>query len=124
MHTQKVETLGPFSSHIIPIKMMEAYLGECLNMMMQSLHAQDGTLPPGLMVQNTYTELRKGSKKAVVVVRNQTTYPQTLWKKIPVVRMIPVQLVSEAHKPDILPDQDETCQGQQTSKMMIYQTCH
>ena len=68
MHTQKVETLGPFFSHVIPIKMMEAYLGECLNVMMQSLHAQDGTLPPGLMVQNTYTELRKGSKKAVVVV--------------------------------------------------------
>ena len=41
MHTQKVETLGPFSSHVIPIKMMETYLGECLNMMMQSLHVQD-----------------------------------------------------------------------------------
>ena len=109
MHTQKVETLGPFSSHVIPIKMMEAYLGECLNMMMQSLHAQDGTLPPGLMVQNTYTELRKGSKKAVVVVRNQTAYPQTLRKKIPVARMIPVQLVPEAHEPDVLPDQDEMC---------------
>ena len=51
MHTQKVETLGPFSSHIIPIKMTEAYLGECLNVMMQSLHVQDGTLPPGLTVQ-------------------------------------------------------------------------
>ena len=81
MHTQKVETLGPFSSHVIPVKMTEAYLGECLNVMMQSLHAQDGTLPPGLMVQNMYMELRKGSKKAVVVVRNQTAYPQTLWKK-------------------------------------------
>ena len=104
MHTQKVETLGPFSSHVIPIKMMEAYLGECLNVMMQSLHAQDGTLPPSLMVQNTYTELRKGSKKVVVVVRNQTAYPQTLWKKIPVARMIPAQLVPEAHEPDILPD--------------------
>ena len=104
MHTQKVETLGPFSSHIIPVKMTEAYLGECLNMMMQSLHAQDGTLPPGLTVQNTYMELRKGSKKAVVVVRNQTAYPQTLQKKIPVARMIPVQLVPEAYKPDLLPD--------------------
>ena len=61
--------------------MMEAYLGECLNVMMQSLHAQDGTLPPGLTVQNMYTELRKGSKKAVVVVQNQTAYPQTLWKE-------------------------------------------
>ena len=40
--------------------------------------AQDGSLPQGLTVQNTYTELRKGSKKMVVVVRNNTTYPQTL----------------------------------------------
>ena len=121
MHTQKVETLGPFSSHVIPIKMMEAYLGECLNVMRQSLHAQDGTLPPGLTVQNTYMELRKGSKKAVVVVRNQTAYPQTLRKKIPVARMIPVQLVPEAHEPDVLPDRDKTCQGQQTSKLTIRQ---
>ena len=63
MHTQKVETLEPFSSHVIPMKMMEAHLGECLNIMVQALYVQDGTLPPGLTVQNTYTELRKGSKR-------------------------------------------------------------
>ena len=73
MYTQKVETLEPFSSHMIPVKMMEAYLGEHLNVMVQALHAQDGTLPPGITMQNTYTELRKGSKKAVVVVQNNTT---------------------------------------------------
>ena len=109
MHTQKVETLGPFSSHMIPVKMMEAYLGGHLDMMMQSLHVQDGTLPPGLTVQNMYTELRNGSKKAVVVVRNQTAYPQTLQKKIPVARMVPVQLVLEAPMPEDLLDQDEMC---------------
>ena len=32
----------------------------------------------GLTIQNTYTELRQGSKKAVVVVRNSMAYPQTL----------------------------------------------
>ena len=68
MYTQKVETLEPFSSHVIPVKMTVANLGERLNVMVQALHAQDGTLPPGLTVQNMYTELRKGSKKAVVVV--------------------------------------------------------
>ena len=78
MYTQKVETLEPFSSHVIPVKMTEMYLGECLNVMVKVLHAQDGTLPPGLTVQNTYTELRKGSKKVVVVVQNNTAYPQTL----------------------------------------------
>ena len=47
MYTQKVETLEPFSSHMIPVKMMEAYLGERLDLMVQALQAQDGTLPPG-----------------------------------------------------------------------------
>ena len=78
MYTQKAETLEPFSFHVIPVKTMKVYLGERLNMMVQALHAQDGTLLPGLTMQNTYTELRKGSKKAVVVVWNNTTYPQTL----------------------------------------------
>ena len=45
-------------------------------------------MPQGLTVQNTYTELRKGSKKAVVVVWNNTPYPQTLWKKTPVAREV------------------------------------
>ena len=48
MHTQKVETLEPFSSHVISVKMTEAYLGECLNVMVQALYIQDGTLLPGL----------------------------------------------------------------------------
>ena len=68
MHTQKVETLEPFSSHVIPLKMTEAYVGDHLNVMVQALYIQDGTLPPGLTVQNMYTKLRKGSKKVVVVV--------------------------------------------------------
>ena len=55
MYTQKVETLEPFSSHVIPMKMTEAYLGECLNVMVQALHVQDGTLPPGITMQNMYT---------------------------------------------------------------------
>ena len=78
MYTQKAETLEPFSSHVIPVKTVMVYSGEHINVMVQTLHTQDGTLPPGLTVQNTYTKLRKGSKKAVVVVWNNTTYPQTL----------------------------------------------
>ena len=78
MCTQKVETLEPFSSHIIPIKTWKAYLGEHINVMVQALWTKNGSLPPGLTVWNTYTELRKGSKKAVVVVWNNTAYPQTL----------------------------------------------
>ena len=69
-YTQKAETLEPFSSCIIPVKTGKAYLGECSNVMIQVLWAKDGTLPPSLAVQNTYTKLQKGNKKAVVVVWN------------------------------------------------------
>ena len=50
MYTQKAEILEPFSSHIIPVKMEKAYLGECINVMIQALQAKDGTLPLGLTV--------------------------------------------------------------------------
>ena len=88
MYTQKAETLEPFSSHIIPVKTGKAYLGEHINIMVQALWTQYDSLPPGLTVQNTYTELRKGSKKAVVVVQNNMAYLQTLWKKTPVARAV------------------------------------
>ena len=121
MHTQKVETLEPFSSHVIPMKTMEAHLGEHLNIMVQALYAQDGTLPPGLTMQNTYTELRKGSKKAVVVVQNHTAYPQTLQKKTPVARAIPIQLLPKTPKPGSLQVPDEVSPDPQTPKLMIRQ---
>ena len=121
MHTQKVETFEPFSSHVIPVKTMEAHLGEHLNIMVQALYTQDGTLPPGLTMQNMYTELRKGSKKAVVVVQNHTAYPQTLQKKTPVVRAIPVQLLTKTPKPGSLQVPDEASPDPQTPKLMIRQ---
>ena len=52
--------------------------------MTQALWTEDGSLPQGHAVQNAHTKLRKGSKNAVVVVRNSTAYPQTLKKKTPV----------------------------------------
>ena len=123
MYTQRVATLEPFSSHIIPVKTTEAYLGECLNVMVQALYVQDGTLPPGLTMQNTYTEFRKGSKKVVVLVRNHTVYPQTLQKKTPVVRVIPVQLLPKTPEPESLPIQEEVCPDPQTPKLTIRQRC-
>ena len=88
MYTQNAETIEPFSSRIVPVKTGRAYMGECINVMVQTLQTQDGSLSQGLTVQNTYTELRKGSKKAVVVVRNNTAYLQTLQKKTPVARVV------------------------------------
>ena len=46
--------------------------------MTQALWTKDGSLLQGFTVQNTYTELRQGSKKAVMVVRNSMAYSQTL----------------------------------------------
>ena len=46
-------------------------------------------------MQNMYTELRQGSKKAVVVVRNNTAFLQTLQKKTPVARAVAALPVPE-----------------------------
>ena len=88
MYTQNVETIEPFSSCVIPVKAGRAYTGEHINIMVQALQIEDGSLPQGLTVQNMYNELRQGSKKAVVVVRNNTAYSQTLWKKTLVARAV------------------------------------
>ena len=74
MFTQNVETTEPFSSHMVPVKVGRAYTRECINVMVQALHTEDCSLPQGLTVQNMYTELRQGSKKAVMVVRNSMAY--------------------------------------------------
>ena len=95
MYTQNAETIEPFSSCIIPVKTGRAYMGECINVMVQALWTQDGSLPQGLTVQNTCTELRKGSKKAVMVVWVNTAYSQTLWKKTPVARVVAALPVPE-----------------------------
>ena len=121
MYTQKAETLEPFSSHVIPIKTVKAYLGECINVMVQALHTQDGTLLPGLTVQNTYTKLRKGGKKAVVVVWNNTTYPQTLQKKTLMARAVPALPVPEPPKSKSLQDRDDVHPDLQTPKLMVRQ---
>ena len=81
MYTQNLETIEPFSSCIILVKAGRAYTEECINVMVQALQMEDGSLPQGLTVQNTYTELRQGSKKAVMVLRNNTAHSQTLQKK-------------------------------------------
>ena len=78
MFTQDVETIEAFSSHVVLVKVGRAYTGECINITVKALWTKDSSLPQDLTIQNTYTELRQGSKKAVMVVRNSTAYPQTL----------------------------------------------
>ena len=78
MYTQNAETIEPFSSHVMSLKAGRAHMGKHINVMVQALQTEDGSLPQGLTVQNTYTELRQGSKKTVMVVRKNTVYSQTI----------------------------------------------
>ena len=93
MFTQNVETIEAFSSHVVPVKVEKAYTGRHINIMAQVLQTGDDSLLQGLTVQNTYTELRQGSKKAVMVVRNSMAYPQTLQKKTLVAKVVPATLL-------------------------------
>ena len=92
MFTQNVETKEPFSSRMVLVKMV----------MVQALWTEDDSFPWGLTLQNMYTELRQGSKKAVVVVRNSMVYLQILQKKTPVARAVAALPVSEPHEEDQL----------------------
>ena len=121
MYTQKAEMLETFSSHVIPMKITKGYLGDCISIMVQALHAQDGTLLPGLTMQNMYAELRKGSKKAFVVVWNNTGYPQTLWKRTPMARVVSVLPVPEPPEPESLQVEDDTCPDPHTLKLTFRQ---
>ena len=78
MFTQNVKTIEAFSSYVVLVKVGKAYTREHINIMTQALQTEDGSLPQGLTIQNTYTELRQGGKKAVVVIKNNTAYPKTL----------------------------------------------
>ena len=37
MYTQNAETIEPFSSHVVPVKAMRVYTGECINIIVQAL---------------------------------------------------------------------------------------
>ena len=121
MYTQNAETIEPFSSHVIPVRAGRAYMGECINVMVQALQTLDGSLLQGLTVQNTYTELRKGSKKAVVVVQNNTAYLQTLQKKTKVARVVAALPVPEPPKGEQLLEGADESHNSHTSRLRVRQ---
>ena len=45
MYTQNAETIEPFSSCIVLVRLGRAYMGEPINIMVQALQTQDGSLP-------------------------------------------------------------------------------
>ena len=120
MFTQNVETIEAFSSHVVPMKVGKTYTRGCINVMAQALQTGDGSLPQGLTVQNTYTELRQGSTKAVVVVRNSMDYPQTLQNKTPVARAVVATLVPKPSMEAQLQEGDEP-QDPHTPKLTVRQ---
>ena len=54
--------IDTFSSKIIHARMKIAFTSMRLNMMTQALCAKEGSLPQGLMIQNSYTEMHNGRK--------------------------------------------------------------
>ena len=92
---RNMETIEVFSSCVIPVKAEKAYTGECINVMKQVLQTEDSPFPQGLTIQNVYTELWKGSKNVVMVVRNSTAYSQMLWKKALLARAVATTVVLE-----------------------------
>ena len=90
-------------------------------LMVQALWTQDGSLPQGLAVQNTYTKLRKGSKKAVVVVWNNTTYPQTLQKKTPMARVVAALPVPEPPEGEKLQEKAGKSHDSHTPQLTVRQ---
>ena len=78
----------------------------------EALQTEDSSLLQGLTVKNTYTWLRQGSKKAFVVVRNTTAYPQILWNKTPVARAVTAILVPK-------PPMEAQLQGRMSLRILI-----
>ena len=90
-------------------------------LMTQALHAEDGSLPQGLTIQNTYTEMHNGSKNVAIVVRNSKAYPQTLRKKIPVARAVAATWVPEPPMWTSMIEALDEAQGLQMPKLTMKQ---
>ena len=121
MFTQNVETIETFSSSMVLVKVGRAYTGECINIMLQALWTEDSSLLQGLTVQNTCTELRQGSKKAVVGIRNSMAYPQTLQNKTLMAREFVVLLVPKPPMEVQLLEGGDEPQDPHTPKLTVRQ---
>ena len=94
--TKDSEMIDAFSSRIIHAREKTAFTGARLNVMTQTLHADEGQLPQGLTIQNTYTEMHSCSKSITIIVRNSMVYPQTLMRKVTVARAVATNWVPKS----------------------------
>ena len=113
--------IDAFSSHIIHVRMRTAYSGARLNVMTQALCAEDESLPQGLMIQNTYTDMCNGSKNVTIIVRNCTVYLQILRKKMPVARVVVATWVPEPPMQTGMIETLDEAQGLQMPKLTAKQ---
>ena len=95
VNTKDSETINAFSSRIIHTQTKTMFTGVRLNVMTHALHAEEGSLPQGLLVHNAYTKMQNGSKNVTITVRNSTVYPQTLKKKILMASVVAANQVLE-----------------------------
>ena len=119
--TKDSKMIDAFSSKIIHARTKTAFTSVRLNEMTQALCVEEGSLPQGLMIQNSYTKMHNGSKSVAIMVRNGMAYPQTLKNKIPVARVVAANHMPEVQMwPGIMDPLDEV-QGIQTLKMTTEQ---
>ena len=119
--TMDSEKVDAFSFQIIHTRTKTTFTGVRLNVVTQALHAEEGSLPQGLTIQNAYTEMCNVSKNVTVMVRDSTAYPQTLRKKIPVTKVVAANQVLEPQMwPGMMEALDEA-QGIQMQKLATVQ---
>ena len=119
--TKEKEMIDAFLSHIIHVRTQIACTSVRLNVMTQTLHPEDGSLPQGLTIQNTYTEIHNGSRNVTIEVRNSMVYPQTLRKRIPVTRAVGANWVPEPQMHPRTTEAIDKAQGIQTPKLTMKQ---
>ena len=119
--TLNVETIEAFSSHAVQMRVERAHTSRCINIMTQALKAEHGSLPQGITVQNTYTELGQVSQKAVMVIKNSMAYMQTLCKETLVARAIVANLVLGLPMEYQLQEGEDESQGTHTPKLTVRQ---
>ena len=93
--TKGSKMIDAFSSRIIHMQMKTAFTSMRLNVRTHDLCAEERSLPQGLMIQNTCTEMCNGSYNVAIIVRNSMAYHQTLKKEILVARVVAANWVPE-----------------------------
>ena len=119
MKTKRSEKIKGFSSKVIHTWIMTMFMGCNLHVMMHALCKGNKSLPHGLAVQNTYTEMMTGSKSIAVVVRNLTATHITLKMNAPLARVVAANAVPNAQLLLVMIEQLGTTQEIQTGRLKM-----